>query len=106
MSDSEGEERSTFAVPKFKGKYVEFEPQLLAFAMLKVCAIAFEPNQTSDYFPTGQKVFSEDEVKRTKQKSFVKRNLQGMVALNTADPTILGNKVCFQLRGLQRELRR
>ena len=84
MSDSEGEERSTFAVPKFKGKYVEFEPQLLAFVMLKGCAIAFEPNQTSDYFPSGQRVFSEDEVKRTKQKSFVKKNLQGIVALNTA----------------------
>ena len=84
MSDSEGEERSTFAVPKFKGKYVEFEPQLLAFAMLKGCAIAFEPNQSSDYFPTGQRVFSEDEAKRNKQKSFVKKNLQGIVALNTA----------------------
>ena len=83
MSDSEGEERSTFAVPKFKGKYVEFEPQLLAFVMLKGCAIAFEPNQTSDYFPSGQRVFSEDEVKRTKQKSFVKKNLQGIVALNS-----------------------
>ena len=84
MSDSEGEERSTFAVPKFKGKYVEFEPQLLAFVMLKGCAIAFEPNQSSDYFPFGQRSFSEDELKRTKQKSFVKKNLQGIVALNTA----------------------
>ena len=84
MSDSEGEERSSFSVPKFKGKYVEFEPQLLAFVTLKGCSIAFEPNKTSDYFPTGQRLFSNDETKKNEQKSSVKKNLQGIVALNPA----------------------
>ena len=84
MSDSEGEERSSFSVPNFKGKYVEFELQLLAFVTLKGCSIALEPNKTSDYFPAGQRLFSDDETKKNKQKSFVKKNLQGIVALNTA----------------------
>ena len=61
MSDSEAEERSSFSVPKFKGKYVEFEPQRLAFVTLKGCSIAFELNKTSDYFPARQRLFSDDE---------------------------------------------
>ena len=84
MSDSEGEEKSSFTVPRYKGNYVEFEPQLLAYATLKGCDIAFEPNLAADYFPSGEGVYSENEVTRKKQKAFVKKNLHTIVVLNQA----------------------
>ena len=46
MSDSEGEERSTFVVPEFKEKNVEFEPQLLAFVNLIGCAWLYTSRRT------------------------------------------------------------
>ena len=84
MSDSEGEEKSSFTVPRYKGNYVEFEPQLLAYATLKGCDIAFEPNLAADYFPSGEGVYSDNEVTKKKQKAFVKKNLHAIVVLNQA----------------------
>ena len=34
MSDREGEKRSSFTVPKFKGNFIEFEPQINAYVTL------------------------------------------------------------------------
>ena len=84
MSDSEGEEKSSFTVPRYKGNYVEFEPQLLAYATLKGCDIAYEPNEEADYFPRGEGDYSDNEITKKKQKTFVKKNLHAIVVLNQA----------------------
>ena len=44
MSDSEGEEKNSFTVPRYKGNYVESDQQLLAYATLNGCDIAYETN--------------------------------------------------------------
>ena len=84
MSDSEGEEKNSFTVPRYKGNYVESDQQLLAYATLNGCDIAYEPNEEADYFPQGRGNYSENEVLKKKQKAFVKRNLHAIVVLNQA----------------------
>ena len=84
MSDSEGEEKSSFTVPRYKGNYVEFEPQLLAYATLKGCDVAYDPDEEADYFPWGEGVYTDNEAIKKKQKNFVKKNLHAIVVLNQA----------------------
>ena len=72
--------------PRYKGKYIELEPQLLAYATLKGCDIAFEPNQEAEG------VYSDNEAKMKKQKAFVKRNLHAIVVLNHAFPAFFPRK--------------
>ena len=84
MSDSEGEDRPSFAVPKFKQNYIEFESQLKAYVAYKGSLIAFKPDLNAEYVPTGEQDLSDNETIRRKQKNFVRKNLQGIVILNTA----------------------
>ena len=84
MSDSEGEDRPSFAVPKFKQNYIEFESQLKAYVAYKGSLIAFKPDLSAEYVPTGEQDLSDNETIRRKQKNFVRKNLQGIVILNTA----------------------
>lgn len=60
MSDCEGEHRPSFAVPKYKKNYIEFEAQLNAYVMYKGSQIAFKPNKSADYFPQGEILLSRD----------------------------------------------
>ena len=84
MSDSEGEEKLSFTVPRFKGNFIEFEPQITAYVTLKGSQVAFKPDDTADYFPPGEEMISDNETIRRKQRNFVRKNLQAIVVLNTA----------------------
>ena len=83
MSDSEGEDRPSFAVPKYKKNYIEFEAQLNAYVMYKGSQLAFKPNQSADYFPQGdffQGSRASEEVNERRSK-------------RTSDPTVEGDQL-------------
>ena len=64
MSDSEGEDRPSFAVPKYKENYIELEAQLNAYIMYKGSQIAFKPNKSADYILQGEIILSENDAIR------------------------------------------
>jgi len=84
MSDSEGEEKFSFTPPKYSGNYAEFEPQFDAFGTLRGFDLAFEVEGDEDYVPTGEKELTTAPELRKKQRSFVRKNLQCIVALQYA----------------------
>ena len=59
----------------------EMLPLMTQKDKMKGSQIAFKPNQSADYFPQGEILLSEIDAIRRKEKSFVKKNLQGIVIL-------------------------
>ena len=84
MSDSEGDEKSSFTPPKYSGNYAEFEPQFDAFGTLRGFDLAFDVDGTEDYVPSGETELSTNIDIPNKQRFFVKKNLQCIVALQYA----------------------
>ena len=84
MSDSEGDEKFFFPPPKYSGDYAEFEPQFDSFGTLRGFHLAFEVNGRVEYVPSGEKELSTNPEVRKKQRSFVRKSLQCIVALQYA----------------------
>ena len=57
---------------------------LSLYVAYKGILIAFKPDLSAEYVPTGEQDLSDNEVMRRKQKNFIRKNLQGIVILNTA----------------------
>ena len=55
-----------------------------AYVSLKGNQVAFKPDKAADYYPQGEEVISENESIKRKQRSFVRKNSQAVVVLNTA----------------------